>query len=332
MRTKNLFRAIAATCLAAMISVSANAQLTTSAALPADYVVRNTNTDAPTATAPEAVDFVTVGSIMPYNITPDADVAAMVADAPATFLPSVYNWRISGLGTMQQIGGAALTPAVPADPGYYNENEIQVTWGGTAGVATLTVSERSRNTIGLAQCDGSDSTLNIWVMPRPTVDWSETSFTGPQGTAGDNTVGGCAIAVAGAVTPWDIYVDLSYAQDVKIAYTVTKYTMAGVAGAPTTQTLVTSGNYGTAAFYTASPASPNTEIVVLTTLNVPDPEVDRAGAYGRWVYQITAVNDMISRKSGVASQAADIPAGTFTVWSLPTPTTGTIKHVRNTGW
>ncbi len=348
MRTKNLFRSLIAATLA-VVSMSAFAQLTTTGAATA---VKNGPGPAPAnANQTQVVDFATVGSVMPYNVVPDTNVASMVDNI--NFLVSEYNWRVDTDPTttvsvspaatdhanrrVRAIDGTSLLTNATT-PNYYTNYEIAVNWL-TAGEYDITVSEQSRNTLGLPQCPGSDSTLRVYVMPRPSVEWNETAFLGPQGTPGDRNVGGCAIAVPGSTTSWAIPVLLeSYTQDVKIAYSYTKYTMSGTAGTPVNQTLAASINYneGTDSWYTASPGSPNSGTVTLLTLIVPDPLVDAAGAYGRWEFTITGVNDMVSRKSGVTNTVTDLPgdiAGqTFTLWSLPTPTTGTIRHVTNVGW
>lgn len=354
MRTNNFLRTLAAATLCAVMTTGAYAQLTTTGTTAGGTgVERGTATNIPNAGEPEAVDYATVGSIMPYSVIPDVDVASMVTADPVTFLPSEYNWRVDtdpAVGTntatvaatdhanreVRAVGGAVLTNATTADN--YTDFDIQIEWL-TAGVYDMAVREQTRNSIGLPQCAGADSTLRVYVMPRPTIDWDETNFAGPQGAAADNVVGGCGIAsTAPAGSTVNIPVNItSYTQDMKIAYSYQKYTMAGaVDGAAVTQTLVASANYGSDAFYAATPAAPNSEAnVTLLTLTLPDADANaanRQAAYGKWEFTITAVNDLISRKSGVASQAADIPAGIFVLYSLPTPVTGAIRHVSNTGW
>lgn len=362
MRTKNLFRTLAAATLA-VVSMSAFAQVTTTGPVTA---VKNGPGPLPNV-APaigiletEVVDFVTVGSITPYSVTPDANVAAMVASDGATFHPSVFNWRLTfagtGTGTLGQlVTGAALTTnaSTPVYPGYFDQNDIQIAWGANADVATLRVSEKSRNTLGITACDGGDSLLTIYVMPKPSVEWAEASVVGlSNDVAGDRIVGGCGVATPGAPVSYNIPINLeSYTSDMKIAYTVDKYTMANLTVAATTFTQilapgailpqVSSANYneGTDTWLTATPGTPNSGVVTLCALNVPDPSVDAASfqaAYGKWVYTVTAVDDRTSRKTGIASANTELPGGiaaqTFTVYSFPKPITGTIKHVANVGW
>jgi len=328
MRKSNLFRTLAAVTMLAVVTVSANAQVTTAG-------TANTprNGTALTAACDEAVDFVTINSIMPYSVTPDANVAAMVDGSQ--FLASVYNWTLPAGGTVTAIGGGALTEPVPAS-GWFTDYDVEVHWNGTAAIRTLTVRERPRNTIGMPVCDGSDSTLSIYVMPEPTAIFIEAgtlaNATNIEATAGDAVVGGCAIGG----TTVHFNVTFTGTESFNIAYNYVFTPFGGAAAAPVPLTV---NGLGAASFLTATPAAPNTDAVTdAFQFVVPS----GAGTYGRYVFTLTSVTDRVSRKSfngtntGVLTNTVgSSPAGpTLTLISVPTPVTGTIRHVDNntTAW
>ena len=222
------------------------------------------------------------------------------------------------------------------------------------------VSEHSRNSAGIQTCDGKDSAIAIYVMPRPTARFNEAkcgivAAADIQGTAADGIIGGCG--VAGSVIKFAV--DVTGTQDfiVNGRYQYTPF--GGAAGAWTSTTvgaatfandsLVASGKKnGTGGtfdgvvtnFYAASPSSPQSTTINAFQFTIP------AATYGKYVFQLYRVTDLVSRKSFKDTDAnaangydnvanrGDLTAGvqTLTLYSLPQPTTGKVQHVTNAGW
>jgi hypothetical protein len=255
----------------------------------------------------DSMDFATVGSVMPYQVTPDAAIANMVTNGMMN--ASVYHWTVSGGVALSQWAGGALTqPTAPDNVAdYYTQNQVAAAWA-SAGIYTLTVAEKSRPLFGLTGCEGNSQYLYVRVVNRPTVAFP----------AAADTVGGCGIAGTNVVVP----VNLTGTDAWQVTYQIDTINMTG--GSGTFQASGASANLGTSTLSATTYA--NTEnAVTLTTVAVP------ANFYGRMLVSITAVSDHISRKSGVSSTAADVPAvaARFVIYSLPTPVTQPIQHVTN---
>lgn len=356
MRTKNLFRALVAATLA-MVSVGLFGQTVTTSG------TANTakNGLVLSATATEAVDFATINSKMPYSITADPVVAAQVNGTD--FLASGFSWRLSGGGALEIPGAATgLTEVFQQDdgatsyvPAAYSQNDIAVQWGAALGQYTITVAEQSRNTLGMPECDGADSTLLVYLMPVPTAEFNEamighTAGGDIEGTAGDGIVGGCGLE--GLVVHFAV--DVTGTQDfiVNGRYRFTPFggaagawtsTGAGFANDSVVATGIKNGTSGTfdgaaTAWYNATPAAPLATTIDAFQFTVPS----GVGTYGRYVFELYRVTDKVSRKSfqdtdGVTvgyqnpNNNGDLSAGVqqITLISLPTPTTGTIRHVGN---
>jgi hypothetical protein len=322
MKTKNLFRTAAIAMLSAA-TFSAFAQVTTSG-----------NATATKATLHEGIEFATISSVMPYIIDRDANVAAMVASDPATFQPSEFNWRLPAGGAIAKLGGGAWTPGTTA--GYYLDTASQVSWGAVAGIYNITVSEKTRNSGGLSTCSGADSSISVYLMSKPTAAFVEASSSLPGTNTSDAKLGGCSTAG----TTINLAVAFTGAQDFRVVASSVYTPIGGVAQAPVSiGSTVT--NLGTSTFFSATPTVPNSE-TVNTAMSFAIP-ASGAGAYGKYVITLTAVSDLVSRKSykdndlvtpGYQGDNGDLSAGvqTLTVYSLPTPVTGTVKHVTNLGW
>ncbi len=218
MRTKNFFRTIVAAALCAAVSISANAQVTTTGtATTGKGVITNTGFGNGANQTPDWVDIATIGSTMPYSITPDANVAALVASNPASFKASVFNWALSGGGAFSP----ALTPdgnadGTPTYPGFFTETNVSVAWGASTGIYTISATEQSQNTLLLPGCTGASENISVWLMNNPTVAVAEANFnqvingvtaTNFIGTPGDYVVGGCGVSDPIAST--DVYFPLT---------------------------------------------------------------------------------------------------------------------------
>jgi len=353
MRTKNLFRTVIATALT-VVSINAFGQGKTTTGTA--NTVRATTTNIPTATRPEAVDFVTIGSKMPYSVTPDANVAAAVDGI--NFLVSEYNWRVdidpaAGTNTLTPAatndatrtvraadGTTVLSAATTAD--YYTNTDVTVNWL-AIGQYDITVKEQSRNTLGFPFCSGIDSSVRVYVMPKPTATFIEAGTlagaTNIEGTINnDAIVGGCGVAN----TTVSFNVTFTGTEAYAIAYqSVFTPFSTGIPGAAVPATAT---GLGLLNFYSATPAVPNTEALTgVFTFAVP------AATYGKYVFTLTSVTDRISRKTladangngtandqdpGTLVNTTGAAAPILTLYSLPTPTTGAVRHVDNsvTGW
>ncbi len=344
MRTKNFLKLIVAAALCAVVSSGAFAQVTTSGAASVNKGTPHAYT-LPSAVVPNVVDYVTIGSVMPYNVTPDPVIATVVASG-APFLPSSFNWRLgtTPLGTLDRANGStALSttdlPISANDPNapyggtiYTLDNAITVAWGATLGIDSIKVSEHSRNSAGIQTCDGQDSTIYVYVMPKPTATFIEagtlSGVTNIVGTAGDATVGGCGVAG----TTIHFNVTFTGTENYTLTY---QYVYTPFGGGPSTVTPPAVTGIGVDHFYSATPASPNTEALTnVFTFAIP------AATYGKYVFTLLGVTDLVSRKSlslpsqdlGILNNTTGAAAPTLTLLSLPTPTTGTIKHVTNLSW
>lgn len=376
MRTKNLFRTLVTACLA-VVSVSMFGQLTTNNVAPYDTVskgikpVTTLGGDSLDATQTEWIDLVTVGSIMPYFVGRDPNVKAMIASDPTVFLPSEFNWRVVGTGTLANLGGGAWSaPAgTPADPaltaGYRLDTAVQVSWTAN-GIQRLWVSELTRNAGGLPTCQGPDSLISVFVLPVPTAAWNEAFCNdGTITVAGTNTtdyrLGGCdmvgdAIRFAVDVTGTDRFIASAHFRYTPLGGTATAWQhdntlgAAALGGVLAMDSTIATGvrDGGTAStfdgaatnFYSLTGAAN-----LSTTIDDAFRFTIGAAAYGKWEFQLTTVTDRISRKSfrdtdatpanGYynASNRGSASAQILTLYSLPTPRTQTIRHIsNNTGW
>jgi hypothetical protein len=359
MSTSNFFKSIVTVALGAVISMGAFAQVTTSGTIVANGVTKGTPHayTAPTAAIPNVVDFVTKGSTMPYSVTPDPVIATVVASG-APFQASSYNWRFgtTPLGTFSPALTINAGDLPPYNAGWYQESNISVNWT-TVGKDSLKVSEHSRNSAGLPTCTGADSTLYVYVMPVPSAAFNLAKIGNV--AAGDlngsvpGTIGGCS--TDGKIIHFAV--NVTGTQDF-IANGRYQYTPFGGAAGSWISTTVglatfvndsvvstgikngTGGTFDGAAtnFYTALPATPNSTTIDAFQFTIP------TGVYGKYVFQLYRVTDLVSRKSfkdtdGIVANGYDnvanegsLGAQEITVYSLPTPTTGKIQHITNLGW
>jgi hypothetical protein len=251
----------------------------------------------------EVTDYVTAGSIMPYNVTP-FDFGSMAAD----FNASTFAWSVTAgvkgtdWQTYEPVNGVVI-----AAPATSLLSAINIGWT-TVGSYTVSVQEKSNPKLG-SGCDGVVEDIPVQVIARPSIAWPATT-----------TVGGCN---TGAGVSFNILADVTGTDRFNITLSCTRTNL----DASTTSILssvVQSPAIGDVFSGSVYEALTNQTIY---TLNVA------AGIYGRYVFTIGGITDRISRKSGVSTQATDYPATTYTVLVYPTPTTGKIKHVaNNTSW
>jgi hypothetical protein len=240
-------------------------------------------------TGNDVTDTVTVGSIMPYRVTGDINMHALRAQGAVKV--SHFTKVISANGTIALPDGSAGTPAL-------TDTLFTVKWN-TAGTSeSVKVTEVSQSLTGTDLCTGTTETLPIVVVNRPTVAWNVAA--NPKiGCSLDNNVAfNIPISVTGT-GQWDV--------DYKIDYTP-------ITGLPTSAVnTVTIGGWQ------------NFSAAQTLNLSYTIP----VGATGTYTFTITKITDRISRKSGITSVATDLPATTYKIFALPTPTTGKIQHIKN---
>lgn len=291
MKKMTLLRSMATVALFTVVGMGAFAQVT------------GTGTMVPTGASPQDVDYVTVNSTMPYQVT------AFDWGTLSGVLGSAFKWSVSADGTIAKTDGSALTQV--GSTGYYNENSIGIKWT-AIGTKTLTLTEIGRN-IGfntVTSCPGTDVTLPVNVLARPKVDWG--TFTDPSG---------CSISGGAASVP----VVCSGSQTITVNYHVT-FTPLVVDGTHPVvnndvQATISAGGYDKTA--------------VAGNLNVP------AVTPGKYEVSITGVFDTVSEKSfsvsaagstdRIGTVAVDYPAAASTkvFYLYPTPTTAPIQHIQN---
>lgn len=361
MRTKNLFKVFAT--LVALFSVLTltNAQnyITTSGYTNLTYPTGDGSfVDTTAGAGDNYTELVTVGSVTPYLIRQDVNIARLIATG--VYNPSVFYFGIGIAAaapaasfstvdyTVKDTLNANLslsllgTAAQQAAP-YTLDTSFAVNWL-TTGSRTIYVKESPISAIaGVDACDGIFSRLGVTVYPKPVVDWND-----------DQTAGGTGpwvvSACSGASTP--ISVDFIGYDDVRVVYDSIFTNLSGATSLAGTDSTDFAGGFGVQNSQTAQ------------TLTTWDGDLDRTGAvlgtprYGFVTYTIRYVNDPISRKSlkrnlataaygAVASAAntdvnlatggntlasANIPSHNYRVYFLPTPSARPIKHLTNTGW
>lgn len=276
-------------------------------------------------------DYVTIGSRVPYYVTPDAAIAAMRTAGVMNY--SAFSWRfttnadvdLAGISPLQYDGDASTNAGLA---GYIVENEVSVVWGG-AGVAegstyNVRAIEHSNPLSGIADgCEGDEEIRNVIILPRPTLAW------------GDAQTTGCGIAPGAAAT---FYVPLNVTGlgEWEVTYSVTYNGAAYIA-------TTTSAALGTATAVTSDATVVADAAAVKNLEGTPDTESDglpivlngggALNGFGYYDVTITNITDRISRKSLdmslVASQAGDVPAAAYRIYVNPTPNTQPIQHLQN---
>lgn len=241
-----------------------------------------------------SVDTVTVGSVMPYRVTGDINFHALRGQG--LFDLSNFNWSVTGTATgfelRDKTGNTGATTIGAKD------TVVSVQWK-TAGSYNVITREVPVPATGMPaiSCNASDNTLPVLVVGRPTIAWDNA---GP--------LGGCGVAGTSISLP----VDVTGTGQYEITYKITYTNLAGVTTDAVASNTVTRGSY-----------QPGAQTVNLPALSIP------AATYGTYTVTIEDLSDRISRKSGVATLAADRPATTLKIYSYPAPTTQPIQHIKN---
>ena len=164
-------------------------------------------------------DTVTVGSRMPYLVSPQT---------PITGLSFEYKWLFSNSQPILSLAGAPLT-AISND--YYTANEISAVMPSTPGNITIMNNVRSVLTAtSTILCTGADSTNTIVVIARPTVNWA---------------AGGTEYLCTGSASVSIPLTALTGVSQIEVAYTITYYNTfdksGGLTSTAPTKYLVLSG-------------------------------------------------------------------------------------------
>lgn len=259
-----------------------SAQVT--ATLPLNYVSKTTS----------AVDTVTVGSVMPYQVSGDVNFHALRKQSLFDF--SDFTWSLSGgtAGTDYDLrnlsGNASSSPAA-------KDTTVSVKWLKT-GPFKVNVQEKPVPATGMPaiSCNADVEEMDVLVVARPTLAFPASAMTGGCGVAG---------------TTVNIPVNVTGTGQYDVTYSIDYTPLTGSGSNKVTSKLVTIGSY--------QPGAQSLNLTYDVT----------AGEYGVYTVTIEKLSDRISRKSGVATLATDIPSTTFKIYSYPAPNTNPVTHIRN---
>jgi hypothetical protein len=250
----------------------------------------------------EDMDYVTVGSTMPYEVT-GFDWGTL-----SGVVTPLFNWSVTGTGTsnLYKADGSTSLAADADFAGFYPDKSISIKWG-TAGTYTINVAERGKFTSTASCPDATPETLPITVLAWPKVDW---------GTITDPTACGVASVSLPLTVKGSKSITVSY--DVYYTALATGSTEQKLTATPATQTYTNTG-------YDVAVTSPTLDYTVVN-------------GTGKYRIVITNIQDKITEKSFGAlgatdasrnAIAADLPLAGVTFYSLPTPVTSPIQHIKN---
>ena len=271
----------------------------------------------------EGVDYVTVGSLMPYKVAPPIAAGDMPQSANTNFRIE-YKWLFTPqsplaatpLGVLKMPAATTELPTPAAltatDAFWYNANEVSVRMPADEGTVTLTNSARYVFN-NLPLCPGEDPDdkgYTIKIVPRPSVRLAS-------GVAKEDLeiVSCVETDVVIPTSGLGAHLTVDGFEDINIEFTLT-HRAIGSSGTPTTlyqnQWLVLNGK----------------------TLDFPGELFQSPGVYS---IDITNVTDRISRKSldrdaVKAKLETDLPAASYSVFIYPKPDTNIlqpVKHIKN---
>jgi hypothetical protein len=286
MKKMTMLRSIATLAFLVVVGMNLSAQVT------------GTGIMVPTGAAPQDVDYVTINSTIPYQVTA-YDWAGL-----SSVMQSAFQWTVSADGTISKQDGSALSTI--GATGYASDNAVGIKWTNT-GSKTISLTEIGQviSTGNLTSCAGTPVTLTVNVLPRPVITWN----------AAGADPSGCGLATA--IIPVH-YTDGS--KTITVTYDV--YYTALATGSPRTKVnaiALTATLNTTAGAYDLSENNAFTYTV--------------ANGGGKYEIQITNITDLVTSKSfsvgGYTALAAELPATTYTFYSYPTPTTAPIQHIQN---
>lgn len=234
-------------------------------------------------------DTVTLGSTMPYAVTPDPIIAGM-----AGMDPSDFYWTVTDDADVDLADGAIFNILQGNSGDTLSNDSITIEWGTSTGDYKVKVAEVSNPQFGEG-CMGDTEERGIMIVDVPSMVFD--------GTSG----GGCG------VTTWSIPLDVSGYGPFEVDFTIT-YDDGSGPGAPETVTDRVVG----------AVADAGTGLSL--TLDLTAGDLDEGD--GTYTVEITDVTDAISRKS-LVDVAGDTNTDQYVVGVYPTPDTSPIRHIEN---
>lgn len=239
-------------------------------------------------------EYVTVGSIMPYKVTPyNWGTLAQYMN------PSIYKWWLNGnaagYNLLKSDGTTMLAALPPPNNVYYPDSLISIQWVKT-GKYTVRVNEKSMPKTNISTCDrpGDFQTLDVVVADRPNIAWD-----------GPIVHGGCGLDS----TLQNIPVTVKGSKQIKVTYTLVFTPQAGSPVATPAQTVI----FNTTKNDTISAGN--------IQINIPK------GGFGTYEVAITGITDKIASKCGIVSQPTDYPSDKYTLVAMPSLETSPIEFV-----
>lgn len=221
----------------------------------------------------ENIEYVTVGSIMPYKVSP-----CYLGYLPEIQNPSIFKWWLNGNQTgfelLKMDGLTPLSSLPPPNNVFYQDSAIAIHWLKT-GKYTIRVSEKAMFKNGPETCESADNfqTLDVIVTDRPYVSWKT-----------DTLVEGCNLSGSNQ----QITLNLSGADKVTVFYDLIY--IPNDNKAPDTAHFIKT-------FVLKNPQ----KIEDAIEIKIPNSK------YGQYKVVITDVQDWISAKSGIRAGKTDIP-------------------------
>ncbi len=246
------------------------------------------------------IDFVTIGSIMPYSIESSGSASTQWISAYTSL-----TGKTATASTTWKINNTDATSVA-------NQNNITIAWS-TAGEHSLKVTQSiSIPDYPSAVCPGTEVEKTIYVLPLPSAGFSSTdSFAILPCSATTYNVAYTIGGIGERIVKYHIE-KTPYGQSVESPEETTSSNGTAVSDA---SYFTSTTNYASAsALYTTGKTAAN---IALTL---------EAGY--KYKVTLTEISDHVSRKSGVAGEIESGKAS-FTVLVTPNPTTNSIKHVKN---
>ncbi|MDC0584243.1 hypothetical protein OAO55_00785 [Bacteroidales bacterium] len=239
------------------------------------------------------VDTVSVGSLMPYAVDRDPNVAAMATRG--ILQPSQFNWQVTGANNKIDFG------TFNSSTGLYENDSITVSWGQTTGSFEVSTAENSiRNDIILC-ADETPSVINIEIIDLPEVGFVDS--VGGACTSADILI---PLRLKG-YGPWDITYDITF---------------TNLQGTKSVISTGTEKQVGEVSNKFDDTSSDLLDLPVLT---------DELGfAQGNYTITITQIDDRFTNKSLIDINGnVDLENNSFDIFLYPTPNTSPIKHIKN---
>lgn len=229
------------------------------------------------------IEYATVGSVMPYKVSP-----CLLGYLPEIMNPSIFKWWLNGNATGYELlkidGITPLKPLPPPNHVYYPDSAIAIRWI-KPGKYTIRVSEKAMFKKGIQTCEQTEvfQTLDVIVADRPYASWNDIS-----------DISGCDLDGSKR----SIEIKLKGSKHISLLYEVVFTSDDGL----TTDTVKAEKVY--------TPSKNESEFTDTIVVDIP------ANKYGTYQVFIKEVRDKISQKSGIRSFYADLPDKPLTITAL----------------